>query len=131
MDTLVQIHSLLRWLVLLAGVVSLAVALAAWFGSTVSGQQTRQALLIYAVLLDVEVLLGIIIWIAEQRWAGGGRQFQFEHPLMMLVALAVAHVAAARARRVPAPRLAARMRALGSGLSLLLIVAGIPWNRGA
>ena len=130
MDTLVELHSLLRWLVLLAGGVALAFALAAWFGSVVSGNQTRQALLAYAVLLDLEVLLGMMIWIAEQRWAGGGRQFQFEHPLTMLAALVVAHVAAARARRVTAPRLAARLRALGSGISLLLVLAGIPWNRG-
>jgi hypothetical protein len=72
--------------------------------------------------------LGIFIYIGEQRWAGGGRQFQFEHPILMLVALAIAHVAAARARRIPDQKDAGRLRALGCGLSLLLIVIGIPWR---
>jgi hypothetical protein len=128
MDTLVAVHGFLRWLVLLAALGALGVALASWLGSAASEKMARQAMLAFVISLDIQVLLGIFIYIGEQRWAGGGRQFQFEHPILMLVALAIAHVAAARARRIPDQKDAGRLRALGCGLSLLLIVIGIPWR---
>jgi hypothetical protein len=127
MDALVSVHSLLRWLVLVAGVAALLVGITSWAGLRIEAKQARQSMLIYAVALDIQVLLGIVIWVGEQRWAGGGRQFQFEHPLIMLLALVIAHVAASRARRSADPMKAARLRTFGSGLSLLLILAGIPW----
>ena len=129
MDALVSVHGLLRWLVLLAGVAALGVAVASWLGSGPPERMSRQPTLIYAILLDIQVLLGIVIWVGEQRWAGGGRQFQFEHPILMLLALAVVHVGAARARRAAGPVEAGRTRTIGNALSLLLILVGIPWNR--
>jgi hypothetical protein len=128
MDAVVQIHSLLRWVVLIAGVAALAVAAAGWAGSGPGEKTSRQVTLLYAITLDIQVLVGIVIWLLEQRWQGGGRQFQLEHPAIMLVALIVAHIFAARARRAPGLP-AARTRTIGNGVSLLLILAGIPWNR--
>ena len=130
MDALVSIHSVLRWVVLLAGVVALGVALAGWLGSSASERSTRQSMLVYAISLDVQVLLGIVIWVMCNYWQSEIRQFNFEHPTMMLLALIVAHVAAARARRAPSPIAAARGRAIGAAVSLVLVLLGIPWNRG-
>ena len=47
----------------------------------------------------------------------------------MLVGLAIAHFAAARARRALNPLAAARTRTIGAGLSLLAVLVGIPWVR--
>ena len=69
------------------------------------------------------------IWVTGNYWAGGGHQFQLEHPLIMLIALAVAHIAAARARRASSAFRAARIRAIGVIVSLALILVGIPWTR--
>lgn len=129
MDTLVSIHSILRWIVLLAALVSLGAALAGWLGSAVPERTTRQAMLAYAVALDVQVLLGIAVWVLGNYWQSNIRQFKFEHPLIMLVALVVAHVAAARARRAHGPVAGARVRAIGTAASLVLILIGIPWGR--
>ena len=129
MDTLVAVHGLLRWVVLLAAAVALAIGLMGWLGSGTSEKLGRQAMLAYAVVLDIQVLLGIVIWVVERRWAGGGRQFQLEHPIIMLLALAIAHVTAARPRRASAPIDAARLRTIGGVVSLVLILVGIPWQR--
>ena len=117
MDTLVSVHGLLRWVVLLAAVAALGVALAGWLGSSASERATRQAMLAYAISLDVQVLLGIVIWVMGNYWQSEIRQFKFEHPITMLLALIVAHVAAARGR------------AIGTAVSLVLVLVGIPWNR--
>ena len=129
MEALVSVHSVLRWLVLLAALAALGVSLIGWLGDGLPERTGRQAALIYVGILDLQVLLGIIIWVFEQRCAGGGRQFQFEHPLIMLLALIVTHIAAARARRNPAPKSAAQIRSIGIGLGLILILVGIPWSR--
>jgi hypothetical protein len=128
MDAIVSVHSALRWPVLLAGLAALLAGLMGWLGTGPTDRPARQIMLIYAVALDLQVLLGIGIWVVEQRWAGGGRQFQYEHPIAMLLALVVAHFAAARARHSAHPTNAARVRTLGSGVSLLLILAAIPWQ---
>jgi hypothetical protein len=128
MDAIVSVHGALRWPVLLAGLAALLIGLMGWLGTGPTDRPARKVMLIYALALDLQVLLGIGIWVAEQRWAGGGRQFQYEHPIAMLLALLVAHFAAARARRSTHPTNAARVRTFGSTLSLLLILAAIPWQ---
>ncbi len=124
MDLLVA-HSFLRWLVLLAAVAALAVAVAGCLGLGTSERLARQSMLGFVVLLDLQVLFGILVWVSGNYMAGGGRRAQIEHPAVMLLALVVTHVAAARARRAPSPFGAARVRALGIGLSLVLILMGI------
>ena len=129
MDTLVSAHSLLRWFVLLAALAAIVVTLVGWVGPGLPEATTRRTMLAYAIILDVQVLLGIVIWVTGNYWAGGGHQFQLEHPLIMLIALAVAHIAAARARRASSAFRAARIRAIGVIVSLALILVGIPWTR--
>ena len=129
MDTLVSIHGVLRWIVLLTAVISLVVALAGWFGSAASERATRRAMLAYVGALDIQVLIGIIVWVLGNYWQSEIRQFKFEHPITMLLALIVAHVAAARARRAAGPIAAARGRTIGTAISLILVLVGIPWNR--
>jgi hypothetical protein len=129
MDTLVSIHSVLRWIVLLAGIAAVVVAAAGWLGTATSEKTGRQAMLAYAIALDIQVVLGIVIWVMGNYWQSNIRQFKFEHPIIMLLALAVAHIAAARARRGHSPTGAARTRTIGAAVSLVLILLGIPWNR--
>ena len=129
METLVQFHGLLRWLVLLAAVVALVLALAGWIGSGPPERTSRLATLLYAGVLDLQVLIGIIIYVAGNYAQFGDRQIKLEHPVLMIAALIVLHLLAARARRAPNPVDAARLRTLGTGVSLALMLVGIPWAR--
>jgi hypothetical protein len=128
MDVLVSIHSLLRWVVLAAALVALVVAALAWLGSATTDRQGRLATLIFVVSIDVQVIVGILIYLLGNFWLYPNTQIRIEHPVMMLLALAVSHLAAARARRssgLPA----ARLRTISIAVSLLLILVGIPWIR--
>jgi hypothetical protein len=129
MEMLVQFHGLLRWLVLLAGVIALALALGGWIGSGPPERTIRTATLIYAGVLDLQVLLGIIIYVAGNYAQFGDRQIKREHPVLMIAALIVLHLLAARARRAVNPVDAARLRTIGGAVSLALILVGIPWVR--
>jgi hypothetical protein len=128
MDVLVSIHSLLRWVVLAAALVALVVAALAWLGSATTDRQGRLATLIFVVSIDVQVIVGVLIYLVGNFWLYPNTQIRIEHPVMMLLALAVSHLAAARARRssgLPA----ARLRTISIAVSLLLILVGIPWIR--
>src|SRR5689334_16749104 len=97
MDVVVSIHSLLRWVVLAAALVALIVAALAWFGSATTDRQGRLATLVFVIALDVQVVIGILIYGVGNFWQYPNAQIRIEHPVMMLLALAVSHLAAARA----------------------------------
>jgi hypothetical protein len=125
MEILVSIHSLFRWVVLGAALAALLVAALAWFGSATTDRQGRLATLVFVVAIDVQVLLGLLIYLLGHFWDSAvGRQIRFEHPSLMLLALAVSHLIAARARR-SSGLTAARLRTVGIAVSLLIILAGI------
>lgn len=121
-----MIHSLWRWLVVAAAVLALAGAAAA-SGGRPSGWATRSGL-IYTITLDVQVLIGLIIWVGRGWWQGEPF-YAYIHPLIMLLALGVAHMARGREKRARAARRPARGVLFIYGASLLLVVLGIPWNR--
>ena len=79
------------------------------------------------IALDVQVLIGIVIWIVDDAWS---ETFFYKiiHPGVMLVALAVAHVGLVLAKRRDDDR--SNMLTGGSFiLALVMITAAIPWDR--
>jgi hypothetical protein len=117
------IHSLLRWFVLAAGLYAVARA----FGG--NGRAGRW----FAILLDIQVLLGLIVYwlspitssaLANMGGAMQNRVVRFwtvEHSFSMLVALALAHIGLARAKKGKGGSAVLYL------LALLAILAGIPW----
>ena len=52
-----------------------------------------------------------------------------EHPMMMFIALCVAHGSSIMARKSPSDRVKFLRSSLGFALALGLLLAGIPWFR--
>jgi hypothetical protein len=127
-DTLVTIHSLLRWLVLVA---LLAGAIVAFAGARRPGEAfARPVFSGVAIVVDLQVTLGVILWIFNEGW---NQNFFIAviHPVFMLVALGVMHMAIARGRRVAETDHAGGNRIVGIGMviALVLVVAAVPWER--
>ncbi len=124
METLVTVHSWLRWLVLLALLGSAVVGVYRYRARA----EFEPSLFQLAVMtVDIQVAIGIVIWIVDDGWS---ETFFFKvlHPAFMLVALAVAHMGLVVAKRRNDER--SYLLAGGSSLlALLLIVMGIPWDR--
>lgn len=82
---------------------------------------------VVVMVVDIQVAIGLTIWVFFDGWRRGFF-FSVLHPVTMLAALAVIHIAAAIAgrRRVVQSWLIA---AVGSVVSLVLVVAAIPWDR--
>lgn len=124
MQTLVTIHSWVRWVVLAALVGGVVVGLLRYR----SKAEWQEGLFQLAVMtVDIQVAIGIVIWIDQSGWT---YTFFFKvlHPVFMLAALAVAHLGLVLAKR----RADARSYLLAGGsflLALVLIIGAIPWDR--
>lgn len=138
---LLAIHDDLRWLVLLSALVAVVAALSGLLGRRSFRPLGRVTGVVFISVMDLQFLLGLILcflspWVA-QFWASPGaamkvkeaRFFGMEHLVFMIVALALAHVGAARSKRASEPAKAYRTALVWFSLSLLLILAGIPWWR--
>jgi heme A synthase len=118
MLVLFQIHSVVRFLVLAAGLVAVvfyAVGLAQKRPAT---KAVRILGAIFVGLLDLQILLGVAVVLAG-RWYPA----LIGHLVMMLLAAAVAHVLLARNRRKPQPGY--NLPLVGVAVALVLIAGGI------
>ena len=132
--TVLIVHSLLRWAVILAGLVAAGTA---W--REAQGWQTVRSGRVFAVLLDIQVLAGLTLYFLLSqitrhaiRDVGAAmsndvvRFWAIEHPVGMLAALVLAHIALARARRGLDIRLRRRV-AIYFSLAAALVILTTPW----
>lgn len=133
------IHSYLRWLVILAGLMA--------FGRAVSGTSGRKpwtpaddrAGFWFVTALDLQMLLGIFLYgflspFTRQAFGDFGaamkdptqRFWAVEHLAGMLIGLALVHVGRVRTRRTDSLR-RHKVAAIFFGLALAVILASIPW----
>lgn len=141
-DAIVRIlHNLVRWAVLLFGVLAAGRALIGWFGRRGWLALDDRLGLFFTVSLDIQALLGLLLYFVfsetttanlsrfgEAMSEPGTRFALLEHPLIMLVALILAHVGRSRAKKAPNPIARHRAAAIFYTLALILIIVGIPWE---
>ncbi len=123
-SVLLALHSGWRWVVLLVAVVVIVKMLLGWFGRRSWGRLDDQLSLVFTIVIDIEVLLGILTWFFIKAWEMG-RIAAFEHPLIMLLAVVVAHVGQRRARRAADDTAKYRTSAIFYGVSFVLILVGV------
>ena len=121
---LLMAHSGWRWLVILAGLVFLVRMLWGWFGKDQWRPLDQRLGLILTIVVDIQVLLGIILWIIQQRWTGANPLASFEHPFTMLLGVAIMHVGWSRAKKADESS-RFRQAALWVAVAAVLIALGI------
>jgi hypothetical protein len=138
---LLFLHNITRWIVVLAAIWALVQMYRGWFGQTPWTDGDSQASRIFTISLDVQFLIGIVLYIVspltqtamQDFGAAMGnsdvRFFAVEHVLMMLIAVIVAHVGSAMAKRAVDAVKQHRNAAIWYTISLVLILAAIPWWR--
>jgi hypothetical protein len=137
---LIVAHSWLRWIVLVAGLLALARALAGRSSRRTWGPGDEAPGRWYTILFDVQVLLGLLLYFWASPVTMAARQnigaamansatrfWLVEHAFGMIVALALAHVGRARVRRAQNDRDRFGKAALFYGLSLLIALLATPW----
>ena len=134
-------HSWIRWIALIAAVGTILAALRIRVPADRAGAD-RWSLFAMAAL-DLQMLLGLILYIvlspvtksAFVDMAAAMREapirfFAVEHPVGMIVAIALAHVGRVRVRKASDSESKHKRALVFFGLALLVLLLSIPWPIG-
>ena len=119
-NVLFQAHSGLRFLVLLAGGIALAMMVWGMSSPRPYAGQSRASMAVFAGALDLQVLLGIALLFLRPFYGA-----LMGHILMLVAAVAVVHALSVFARKQEDARRAHTIGLAGVALALVLIVGGI------
>jgi len=134
------IHSILRWLVVLSAVFAIIRAITGLSFKRGWMAMDNRAGQWFTILMDLQLLLGIILYFflspittaALQDFGSAmgnpaTRFFAVEHIALMVLAVAVAHIGRSLSRKAPTPQQKHRRALIWFSLSLLLVLAAVPW----
>lgn len=132
----VHLHSLLRWLVLFAGIAAVVMYALGYVNKKAFSNNENRISLIFTSLMDSQLLIGLYLYFAKGHFAnltGGSamsnpiiRFFAVEHLFGMLVALVLVHIGRAASKKgEDATRF--RKGLIYFGLALVIMLVSIPW----
>ncbi|MBX2999178.1 MAG: hypothetical protein KF893_11760 [Caldilineaceae bacterium] len=132
MDTniLFMAHSGWRYIALLVLVIAILKYLIGWLQGGKWGNLDRQIGLITTIGVDIQVLLGIVLWALRVGIMQNAERMYFieryiEHPVTMLIAIVVMHIGWARVRKTAGDTDKFRVAALTFIITGLLVALGV------
>ena len=140
---LLSFHNIMRWAIVVLGLIVLARSYIGWFGKHQYTETDRKAGVFYSVALDIQLLLGFFLYFISPLTKGafanilafignlGTRAafFGMEHEIAMILAVVLAHVGSILSRKPRQGDGQFRQAAIWYTLSFLLILIGMPWSR--
>lgn len=138
---LLATHNIVRWLVLAAGVYAVVRAWRGWLSRAVWTDADAGAVKLYVNSLSLQFVVGILVYAVSPmiRTALGDmaatmknapvRYFVVEHVTVMIIAIALGHIGAARVRKAASDSARFQAATIFLGLSLAAVAGFIPWGR--
>lgn len=141
-STVLTLHSIIRWLVVLAGLAAAGRAVYGWLNQKEWMPVDKQLGLAFTISMDVQVLLGLLLYVflspvTQLAFSDFGvamsdpelRFFLLEHIFYMILAVALAHAGRALVKRTTADAAKHKKTAILFGLAMAAIFLAIPWGR--
>ncbi len=135
-------HNIVRWLVLIFGILAIIKAFIGWSGKKEWRGLDNKLGLGFTISLDIQLVLGLLLYLVfsptiKTAFSDMGaamansdiRFFLVEHFLMMVVALILAHIGRSRAKKADTDIAKHKNAAVFYTIAMLLILAAIPWDR--
>ena len=147
MDTIyllmLALHNLLRWIVLIIGIVATVRAWIGWLGKKEWDERDRKLGTFFGISFDIQLLLGLLLYFVFSPLMtdtilpnfGAAMQnselrfFAIEHAAMMILALVFVHLGSVLAKKGKDSLDKYRKAAIFFTLAMLLLLAAIPWFR--
>ena len=141
---LVATHNVVRWVVLILGLVAVALAFWGWFGKKEWTARERKIGIFFTSAVDVQLLLGVVLYFVFSNWGlkaildqgmsfvMGSTEYRFfavEHAFFMILGVVFAHLGSMLPKKVDDSQSKFKRAAIWFTLALLVIFAGIPWTR--
>ena len=129
-DLVLFLHSWVRWAAIITGVLATVSVL----GASADARNNRWAKF-FTISLDIQFPLGLILVATTVNFGQMGevmkdstaRFYAVEHPTMMIVAIALAHMGRVFVRKALTPASARTKSLIFFGVATLLLLAGTPW----
>jgi uncharacterized membrane protein YphA (DoxX/SURF4 family) len=139
---LLAVHNIVRWVALILAILAAVRAFIGWFGKRDWTDRDRKIGVYFTSAMDTQLLLGLLLYIVfspitktvfQDFGAAmsneGVRFFALEHAFYMIMAVVFAHLGSALSKRADEPVKKHRTAAIWFGLSLIIILIGMPWMR--
>lgn len=143
-DTLYTIfritHNILRWVVILTALFAIIRASTGISFRRGFMQLDNRAGAWYAGVMDLQLLIGLVLYFflspttttALQNFGSAiqndvSRFFAIEHVAVMFIAVVIAHIGRSASRKAPTARLKHRRALIWYAISLVVVLAAIPW----
>ena len=138
MDTILTLHDLVRWLILLFGFLTVITAMLGLASKSPYSKLADKSNLLFMILFDIQVVFGFILffekgWFDHLKHIGDFmkdslvRFFSLEHWLLMLIAWILVHAGRTAVKKAPDAQSKHRKMLVYFGIALLLILIAIPW----
>ncbi len=140
-EALLALHNVLRWLVVATALWAVVRAISGWMSAQPWTSTDRTTGNAFVIAITVQFVVGLVLYgLSPVTTAAFGdmgaamaqrdiRFFVVEHLVYMLLAVVAAHIGRARAGRATDDRSRYKTAAIFYGVSLVLILVGIPWWR--
>ena len=136
------LHSVVRWLVLIAGAWIVVLSWRGWLGRRQWTSAEGIAARSFVGLLDFQFLIGVSLYVFFSPLTRHGfrdmgaamrdapvRYFLVEHPLIMLGAIAAAHAGAVMLKRASSDPERFQRASVWFGLAFAAVAGFVPWAR--
>ena len=122
-------HNIVRWIILVLGVIALFRAYRGWLGKQPWTPTDRKVGVFFGSALDVQLLLGIVLVILLVTQSGFATlgPYLFWHILPMLLAVILAHVGSIRSRKAASDVEKHKQAAVWYTIVFLVLLTFIPW----
>ncbi|RMF46164.1 MAG: hypothetical protein D6755_06985 [Anaerolineae bacterium] len=136
------IHNIVRWIVVILGVIALVQAYRGWLGKQPWSESARKVQVFFSSAADTQLLLGLLLYFGLSHIVKGAfndfgaamgnaetRFFALEHAFYMLLAVVFIHVGTARSKKAETDADKYRQAAIWFTLAFLIVLLGMPWSR--
>lgn len=137
-----HLHDVLRWLLLVSLVVTLAKYLAGWLGNHFWKKTDNIMGIVFTSLMDLQLLTGLVLYfflspLTKIAFSDFGaamknadlRFYAVEHFAMMLIAVILVHIGRAKSKKAKTDQGKFKIASIFFLIAMVLMVVGIPWNR--
>lgn len=140
-NTVLLLHNLIRWAVVLAGVWAVFRSWRGWMSRGVWTPADMQAGQVYVNVISLQFVLGLVLYAVSPLIRSGMadmgnamrtpsvRYFLVEHVVMMLVSIALAHIGLAKVKKATSDSSRFQSATIWWGISVASVLGFIPWNR--
>jgi hypothetical protein len=140
--SILGLHNVMRWVVLLAGAWAVLLAWRGWLGRGTWTDREGRAMKIFVGTLDLQFAVGLLLYavfspLTRAAFSNFGaamrdaavRYFVVEHVVIMIAAIAVAHVGVGRVKKASTDAERFQRASVWLGLAFAAVAGFVPWAR--